>query len=159
MEEGVSIVFDSRIRDAALSTTDSKAYIKAYTDDNKTRYAVARLGEHGPVLDIQKISGMGIYSSYQTVMNEVEEYDDGTKLYEMLVISSPVRTDVELRLNIFIAGVLFDDGTVSKILKATDFDETGIARVYFIRPEEVKSSVCHNMSAYQNNVYIGVRPR
>ena len=102
---------------------------------------------------------MGIYSSYQTGMRMLETYEDGSQLHEMTVVCSPVRADVELRLNIFVAGVVFDDGTVSKVLDVSDFNDVGIAKVRFIRSTEVNTSVCHHMSAYQNGEYIGVRPR
>ena len=77
----------------------------------------------------------------------------------MTVVCSPTRADVELRLNIFVSGVIFDDGTVSKTLRSSDFDATGVAEVRFIRSPEATSSVCHNLSAYQNNEYMGVRTR
>ena len=131
----------------------------SFTDDNQPRYAAARLGENGPVLAVQQISGMGIYSSYQTVLIPGEQYEDGSEEFIMTVVCSPMRSDVELRLNIFVAGVIFDDGTVSKVLRSADFDETGITEVRFIRSADATSSVCHNLSAYQNNEYMGIRTR
>ena len=68
-----------------------------------------------------------------------------------------LRKDVELKLRIFVAGVLFDDGTVEKSLTAADFDEIGCAKVYFIYPPETKTSICHNLSAYQDGEYMGLR--
>lgn len=157
--EGVAFAFDGRLSDAQHLTSGETHSFKVFTDDNQPRYAAARLGESGPVLAVQQISGMGIYSSYQTVMMPGEEYEDGSREYDMTVVCTPVRADVELRLNIFVAGVVFDDGTVSKVLRAADFDATGCATVHFIRPAEAKTSVCHNLSAYQNNEYMGVRTR
>lgn len=157
--ESVAFSFDGRLSDAQHLTNGETHSFKVFTDDNQPRYAAARLGESGPVLAVQQISGMGIYSSYQTVMMPGEEYEDGSREYDMTVVCTPVRADVELRLNIFVAGVVFDDGTVSKVLRAADFDATGCATVHFIRPAEAKTSVCHNLSAYQNNEYMGVRTR
>ena len=157
--EAVSFSFDDRLRDVAVEKSEKKTAFRVFTDDNQPRYAAARLGENGPVLAVQKISGMGIYSSYQTVLAPGEEYEDGSKEYVMTVVCSPMRSDVELRLNIFVAGVIFDDGTVSKVLRSADFDATGTTEVRFIRSAEVTSSVCHSMSAYQNNEYMGIRKR
>ena len=131
--------------------------IQAYSDDTRERYIAARIGENGPVLATQKVSGIGIYSSNSTYVAEVEQYEDGTRLYEMLVVKNPNRKDVELKLRIFVAGVLFDDGTVEKSLTAADFDEIGCAKVYFIYPPETKTSICHNLSAYQDGEYMGLR--
>ena len=157
--ETVCFSFDDRLRDVAVEKSEKKTAFRVFTDDNQPRYAAARLGENGPVLAVQKISGMGIYSSYQTVLLPGEEYEDGSKEYVMTVVCSPMRSDVELRLNIFVAGVIFDDGTVSKVLRSADFDATGTTEVRFIRSAEVTSSVCHSMSAYQNNEYMGIRKR
>ena len=157
--EAVSFSFDDRLRDVAVEKSEKKTAFRVFTDDNQPRYAAARLGENGPVLAVQKISGMGIYSSYQTVLAPGEEYEDGSKEYVMTVVCSPMRSDVELRLNIFVAGVIFDDGTVSKVLRSADFDATGTTEVRFIRSAEATSSVCHNLSAYQNSEYMGIRTR
>ena len=157
--ESVQFQFDDRLRDVSAEKSESKTALRVFTDDNQPRYAAARLGATGPVLAVQKISGMGIYSSYQTVLTPGEEYEDGSREFVMTVVCSPTRADVELRLNIFVSGVIFDDGTVSKTLRSSDFDATGVAEVRFIRSPEATSSVCHNLSAYQNNEYMGVRTR
>lgn len=157
--ESVQFQFDDRLRDVLAEKSESKTAFRVFTDDNQPRYAAARLGATGPVLAVQKISGMGIYSSYQTVLTPGEEYEDGSREFVMTVVCSPTRADVELRLNIFVSGVIFDDGTVSKTLRSSDFDATGVAEVRFIRSPEATSSVCHNLSAYQNNEYMGVRTR
>jgi len=157
--EEVAFAFDGRLSDAQHLTSGETHSFKVFTDDNQPRYAAARLGESGPVLAVQQISGVGIYSSYQTVMMPGEEFEDGSREYDMTVVCTPVRPDVELRLNIFVAGVVFDDGTVSKVLTASDLDEIGTTTVHFIRPAEARTSVCHNLSAYQNNEYMGVRTR
>lgn len=157
--EGVAFAFDGRLSDAQHLTSGETHSFKVFTDDNQPRYAAARLGESGPVLAVQQISGVGIYSSYQTAMQNTEVFEDGSKEFVMDVICSPVRSDVVLKLDIFVAGVVFDDGTVSKTLHAEDFNDNGIARVTFIRSVAATTSTCHNMRAYQNNEYIGVRTR
>ena len=158
--ESVHFQFDDRLRDVTEERSDTQTSFQVFTDDNQPRYAAARLGgATGPILAVQKISGIGIYSSYQTVVQPGEEYEDGSKEFIMTVVCSPVRPDVELRMNIFVAGVIFDDGTVSKVLRSTDFDATGTTEVRFIRDGEATGSVCHNMAAYQNNEYMGIRTR
>lgn len=157
--ETVVFSFDDRLRDTSVEKTENSSVFQVFTDDNQPRYAAARLGENGPVLAVQQISGMGIYSSYQTVLIPGEQYEDGSEEFIMTVVCSPMRSDVELRLNIFVAGVIFDDGTVSKVLRSADFDETGVTEVRFIRSADATSSVCHNLSAYQNNEYMGIRTR
>ena len=158
--ESVHFQFDDRLRDVSEDRSDTQTSFQVFTDDNQPRYAAARLGgTDGPVLAVQKISGMGIYSSYQTVVIPGEEYEDGSREFIMTVVCSPVRPDVELRMNIFVAGVIFADGTVSKVLRSSDFDATGTTEVHFIRDAEATGSVCHSMTAYQNNEYMGIRTR
>ena len=155
--ELVKIEGDDRLLAFTLTSSGTSQNILAYPDDDKPRYVLARLGEKGPVLDVQQISAVGIYSSGRTYVRLLDQLEDGTKRYVMGVVKSPNRDDVELRLNIFVSGVLFDDGTVSKTLAADDFNELGVAEVLFIYSPEAKTSVCHNLSAYQNGAYMGLR--
>ena len=157
--EDVAIEFDSRfdyVEKSSVVLANDKRY-ELTIDENKDRYVVARLGKDGPVVASKRVRGFEIISSNKTYVRQVEEYEDGTKLYEMLVVGTPVTPSVQLKLNIFVAGVLFDDGTTQKIINASDFDQTGQTRVYFIYPPETKTSVCHTLRAYQDNKYIGVR--
>ena len=108
--------------------------------------------------------GTIIFSSNFTGVRQVASTDDlfipdGMKVYNMQIITSPVRPDIVFRLNIFVAGVTFEDGTVNKVLRSSDFNANGIVSVNFIRPDEASSSICHRMKAYQNNEYIGTRKR
>ena len=98
-----------------------------------------------------------LHSSNETYVAQAEGYDDGTGLYEMPLIASPVLPDTEIRLRIFVAGVLFDNGTTEMRLHAEDFDERGVAKVYFLKHPEATSSVCHTLQVYQNNIYVGIR--
>lgn len=156
---GVKFQFDDRLSSGTLSEENGTQYARIYVDDNQERYLAARLEENGPVLDVQPIDGFGLYSSTKTQVSLIREYEDGTRLYDLLVVTTPVRSDVELRANIFVAGVLFEDGTVTKTITAADYDELGQVHVRFLKAPEVQTSICHNLSAYQNNEFIGIRAR
>ncbi len=117
----------------------------------------ARLGAGGPVLAAAYPEPFHIYSSWQTSVRCIEEYEDGTGLHEMLVVKSPVLPDAEVRLQIGVAAVLFDDGTTAKTLQPSDFDERGMAWVYFLKHPEATTSICHTLRVYQNGNYIGIR--
>lgn len=84
--EGISVVGDERLTAFTVAPEAGRAVIQAYSDDTRERYIAARIGEKGPVLATQKVSGIGIYSSNSTYVAEVEQYEDGTRLYEMLVV-------------------------------------------------------------------------
>lgn len=86
--EGISVVGDERLTAFTVAPEAGRAVIQAYSDDTRERYIAARIGENGPVLATQKVSGIGIYSSNSTYVAEVEQYEDGTRLYEMLVVKT-----------------------------------------------------------------------
>ena len=112
-------------------------------------YLVARLGSAGPILAGARIDGFDIYSSTQTYVKLVQLYPDGSQLVELLVVESPLVPSVQTHLDIFVAGVTFDDGTIRKVLSASDFDALGQCPVRFIRPKDCATSVCHTLEATQ----------
>jgi hypothetical protein len=159
LPEGVILEHDDRFSNFEKSSyeTDEQQRFDITIDDNQNRYILARLGENGPVLAQKRVKGFEIISSNKTYVRQIDEFEDGTTLVEMLIIGSPVISEVELRLHIFVAGVVFEDGSIDKVIKPSDFDASGQYRVCFLKPPEARTSVCHNLKAYQNNVYIGVR--
>ena len=125
-------------------------------NDESDSGVFARIAD-GPILALAKTKPFRIYSSIETYVAQTEGYEDGTKLFEMLLVASPVLSDTEIRLRIFVSGVLFDNGTTEKRSHADDFDERGVARVYFLKHPEATTSVCHTLQVYQNNIYVGIR--
>ena len=165
--ETVKIKTDSRYKAVFVDTTTSSTpYLKIFVDDNKERYNYAAIDTDGKenVIAVQKIQGMEVFSSNFTGIRQVASTDDliisdDMKVYNMQIIASPVRPDIEFRVNIFVAGVTFADGTVNKSIKSSDFNSNGMCSVDFIRPNEASSSICHTMKAFQNNEYIGIRQK
>lgn len=60
-----------------------------------------------------------------------------------------------VELQIVVAGVMFSDGSLSKTLRAADFDQAGLAEVSFLMPPGVQTSNCHIMRAYQDKTFLG----
>jgi len=121
------------------------------------RYVLARLGDNGPVLAREAVRGVDLSSSSETYVKVMETYSDGSKLLEMGVVTSPIESDVDIQLDIFAAGVTFDDGTIFKVLTASDFDALGETSVRFIKAAGVQASVCHWFRAYQGQDFLGQR--
>ena len=165
--ETVNIKTDSRYKAVFVDTeTSSTPYLKIFIDDNKERYNYAVIDTDGKenIIAVQKIQGVEVFSSNFTGIRQVASTDDliisdDMKVYNMQIIASPVRPDIEFRINIFVAGVTFEDGTVNKSIKSADFNSNGMYSVNFIRPNEVSTSICHTLKAYQNNEYIGIRQK
>jgi len=149
---------DSRLECVfAGTTTNGVVQLTLGTEENEERSILARLGTNGPVLDSMRVSGFDEWSGGQTYLMVKQIYPDGSQLVEMLIISSPVETNVTFVLEPIVSGVIFDDGTTVKTLTATNFDALGRCLVRFIRPAGVRTSVCHSIKAYQGNYLIGYR--
>ncbi len=154
-----SLDMDAELSKFFLSAEQPAGMSRGYlcSSDNEGHAILSRLGEGGPVLAATIARSVDVFSSNLTYVRQSELYEDGTRVYEMLVISSPVLQDVVFNLRIFVAGITFDDGTIEKNLSAPDFDELGMAKVHFIYPPEARTSVCHNLKLYQNGEYMGMR--
>lgn len=157
--EGAILEADSSLRNFAFAAaqTDNATTLEVTTKTNSDHSIIARTNEGGPVIASSVIHGLEIFSSFQTHVKLVDTYEDGSKVYEMPVIASPMVEDITVNVRIFIAGILFDDGTIEKNLTAEDFDEQGMKKVYFIYPPSATSSVCHTLKVYQNGIYVGAR--
>lgn len=115
---------------------------------------VSRLGEEGPVLDVAQVRPVwGDNGGYYRVL---QHYADGSQLTEVVLQLGAVPPGTRVKLEIFVAGVTFEDGTRVKWLTAEDFDEYGVCRLTFIRGANVKTSVCHRTYIYQDEACLGV---
>lgn len=131
--------------------------LRVGSQDNVLQTIAARVVSTGAILDSVEVENFRLFSSWETYLEEVELLPDGSRLVEMMVILSPVPRDVEVRLDIVVGGVLFDDGTLQRVLHPQDFDEVGQATVRFIMPKEAVTSICHRTSIYQDGALISVR--
>jgi hypothetical protein len=64
--------------------------------------------------------------------------------------------DLTVELDVIVSGVIFDDGTTTKILTPADFDTLGQAVVRFIRPAYAQTSVCHSVTMWQGPAVLGI---
>lgn len=76
---------------------------------------------------------------------------DGSQIVEVSILLGAVPENLEARLVIFVAGVTFEDGSIAKTLRASDFDEDGACTVRFIRSRAAVTSVCHRMYLRQGD--------
>jgi len=127
------------------------------TARNEPLYLVTRLGTGGPILNATAAKGFNLWSGIDTYTKVIESYSDGSELVEMLLVMSPVMPDVTVELDVIVGGVVFDDGTTTKVLSASDFDALGQYKVRFVRPASAKTSVCHSITVYQGDSLVGTR--
>ena len=85
----------------------------------------------------------------------VHTYPDGSQLVEQTLVFNVLPDDTEVRLNIFVGGVTFEDGTLNKVVRADDLDPFGRYTYRLIKGPTVTTSVCHTGYVYQNNQFVG----
>jgi len=72
-----------------------------------------------------------------------------------LLVWSPVLPDLTVEMDVIVSGVVFEDGTTTKVLTPPDFDVLGQAVVRFIRPASCQTSVCHAVTVWQGPAALG----
>ena len=157
LPEGVVLEFDERSQGTEVEGAggvDTQHWM-LLTDSIQPRYIASRIGFDGPILESQQVRGQRAASTTATEHRLVEQYEDGTGLYEVAVVLTDVYPETQVHLDIFVAGVMFEDGTNYKVLTADDFNEKGLAYVRFLRPGTVQTSFCHRTYIYDGPTLIG----
>jgi hypothetical protein len=120
-----------------------------------TYHMTARLGENGPLLDNAAINVLRFDSSSYVAANVVTTFADGSQLIEISIWLSDVPPGLRIDMNVFVGGVVFDDGTVHRVVTAADFNEFGEYRYRLLKGPGIKTSVCHLTRVYDGNTLIG----
>ena len=116
-----------------------------------------RLPGRGPVLKSATVRSVILFSDVDTYYYTAETLPDGTRIVEMDVFM-PIRTPgLKLRVDIIVAGVTFEDGSVTKWLTTEDFDDSGMAKLRFAVSPGVATSFCHQMTLLEGDTVLGTR--
>lgn len=116
---------------------------------------MARVADKGPIVGSVRVSGFRLISGPEANYGVVETSEDGTELIEMGLVLSPVLPEVSVHVKLVVGGVVFEEGTVTKVYYPGDFNPLGEAQVRFLRPAIAKTSVCHRLTARQGLVELG----
>lgn len=147
--------WNPRIRVEASVPGAEQREFRIGLQDAQDHWLLARAGESGSLLAGVVLHGLDILGVSESGAFYGQEYPDGSRLVETAVAVNRIFPEVEVRLEIIVGGVMFDDGTLVKTLRAEDFDETGLAEVHFLMPPGIETSNCHVMRAYQSEAYLG----
>jgi hypothetical protein len=121
----------------------------------KPKKIVARLWADGPILDAQSIKTLKRhYGAGTDGTTVITTFPDGSKLVEYEIIMTEIPADFSLTITIFVGGVTFEDGTLTKTFTAADFDEYGRLAYRMIRSEGVKTGNCHWVKYYESGTQI-----
>ncbi|MEM9399276.1 MAG: PA14 domain-containing protein [Verrucomicrobiota bacterium] len=149
--------------DSRLEVSEKKARknsprnFKVTSYETTERPIVARVDSEGDILDSVAVKGFHLASSTSTFYRNLGVLEDGTEIVEMGLLLTEMIEGIEIDISIFVGGVTFDDGTISRTLTLSDFDENGQASVVFLKAPGIDTSTCHRLKIYHNGTYLGTR--
>ncbi len=85
-------------------------------------------------------------------MSTIQTFSDGSRLVEGTISLSEVPEGLEVRIEVVRAGAIFDDGTVTRVVTAEDFDENGLYRYRILVGPGIDGAACHSISFEQDGV-------
>ncbi len=118
---------------------------------------LARLGAGGPVLAQTTVDAFKLLSSTSTGYQPVEYLGDGSVIKVMPIVAGDIPEGAQIRLNIFIAGVTFEDGSVEKWIGREDLDANGVYFARFVHTPGHTLSSCHTLEVWLDGDRIGLR--
>jgi len=148
---GVSLHLDERIQISGTTTNPGGSQLhllRLNSLDDRT--GVFRLGgTSGPVLSALPFRTMRMRTSSETVVLAKTNLGDNTWDVVMPVIVDGLYDGVTISYDIFIGGVTFDDGLLSKTLAVPgDFSQQGECLLHFLKTG-LSGSNCYNASIWQ----------
>lgn len=150
--KGAVIEADSRLKKFEQTETQLKITI----DENKSRFLTVKDKESGTIIGRIHLEGFQFFGIEETGMTVKNTNEDGSVVLTMPLISSPALDDVSYKMNIFLSGVVFTDGTTSMVFNKDSFDEIGSTVVELIKTSAArKTAGCHHIEMYQGNNNIG----
>jgi hypothetical protein len=117
-------------------------------------YMVARAYTNGPILASSRLDGFWVQGAVDSYVWVVERYPD-SQVLENTMVTKRVPASVSIQINIFVAGVTFDDMALSRWVTVNDLDELGSYKFRLLRPNSAQTSTCHTIRMYQGGVFIG----
>ena len=119
---------------------------------------LTRVGEGGPILSKTQTQPFWLYELVEGFVYGVEQLPSGLyKVPDTLFLSPYAPEDIEVRIEVFVSGVTFEDGSTVKTLKKEDFSVLGTYNLILLKDEERLGSTCHRIKVYQNGELIGQR--
>ena len=117
-------------------------------------------GVNGPVVANEEIDAFTIGSTAERFIGVVDTFEDGSMLVQADLLLEPKYQGLDIILHIFVAGVTFEDSTLTKVIASDDFvtGEDGIARYSYqmIMLEGLVTGPCHTIAVQQDGPPISV---
>jgi len=145
---------------------DADAGISSWIESNANNVSITeslvighkvlvRLYEKGPILGALKIQGVMVAGAGQANFYVSDVLEDGTKVTDLWLVANPITEEMLLRVDIFLPGVTFSDGSISKTLTKSDFDQLHKNVLTFLKgPGISHTAACHHIYWYDNGIYV-----
>ena len=117
---------------------------------------VARLGQGGPILATVPTYGFWLRASVEGYLTGTV-IDEDTNAVSNQIFTYNLPDSAEVKINVFKAGVVLDDGTRTRYVTGADFDDQGRYFFTMLRPNSVNGGSCHRIEVYQGNIKVGTR--
>ena len=138
--------------EVSASVSSGGVLLGLFTHADRDLGLVSRLDEGGPISDAVQVTP--VWFDNGTYYHVAQVYPDGSQLVEVSFLFGGLPEGFSVKLEIFVSGVTFEDGTRTKVLTASDMDENGHCTVRFIKARGVTTSVCHRTYLYQDGQLI-----
>jgi hypothetical protein len=143
----VAIEYDNDLSVTTNALAGGGLNFNLNTSVSDVRYIVARLGNEGPILDVAKVTGLRGDATSRYLVDAYVLRDGSTEILSLrLNIGPVVPDDLTVSIELWPAGLTFDDGTRSRIVTADDFNELGEYRYTIIRP--FYTPRCHYLQVF-----------
>ena len=138
-----------------LNATGGREFTLSASDDGQS--IIARLPKTGSILSVAAPFLMRDQTRTQTSNQIVETFADGTVMVRAYILLAEVPDDLEITIDLFKSGVIFDDGTILRTITAADFDETGRYQFFLLRSPGVLGGNCHRLTYMQGTDVISLQ--
>ena len=155
MPAGAVVEYDPAL--TVHETGDAGRVYELTVLDTRTHWMIARVAEHGAILDNAAIRGAAFRSSDGFSLSIVNTFSDGTRLARMVIQVSELFDDMRISMQAWTSGVSMIDGSDTLELTREDFSDNGVAHVYFLISPDWTGGVCHHFHVYQGDELVGIR--
>ncbi|MCZ7591298.1 MAG: hypothetical protein M5U15_03705 [Kiritimatiellae bacterium] len=114
---------------------------------------VARLGSQGPIIASTKARAFRFGADSDTGFTRLGACSADYYLYENPFVLSPLLDDLSIQGKVIIGGVMYEDGGITNQWLPSQFDETGVLNVRFIKYQP--GAFCNIIDVYQGTNFIG----
>jgi hypothetical protein len=129
-------------------------YTASLTEVDSEHYLVARLGNDGPILDSTRLLGTWVREA-ATGFQHVDTLSDGSMVWQTTIRTGYFPVDGQIKVSLFAAGAMFEDGSHLLTMTAGNLDELGGTTYRVVVPPGCH--ICHHVYMVQNGATMVIK--